>query len=847
MKSKTKRIVVTGDVTIDWMQWMVKEKDLIADGGRKSFNWELFPGTRMAAWPGGAMLLARFIQEASGLPVLSPKLQKIENITPAEIIHSLVSLREFGASADKKDEKNLLYRVSKEGGYDGPHDKEGKFFSIVGDNPNAEIVVLDDAGDGFRDLKTAWPKALITGKKKPFVILKMSRPLRRGELWEHLTRYHADRLIVVINADHLREEGIHISRRLSWERTAKECVWQMAYDRNIRPLAECRHLIIRFDLDGAIYFKKSNNHKEAYLLYDPARVEGGYREECPGGMIGLFSAFVAALAASVAANGLDGVREGVRSGIISSRRLLKYGYGKDANNLDYQSAVLFDPDRKKDSPIADIAIPDPSSPNSADPHFWTILEELTQTRLEDIASKTLVRGNDPTMERVPVGQFGDLKTVDRNEIENFRSIKNLITEYLAKGYHERPLSIAVFGPPGSGKSFGATQIAKSVGGKIIEKLEFNLSQWKEASDLNKALHQVRDKVLEGKVPLVFFDEFDSLAFGIPLGWLKFFLDPMQGGMFKEGEMNHPIGKAIFIFAGGTSESFRKFSRVGAVEEEVKRFKEAKGTDFVSRLRGYMDIIGANPIDNDHLYVIRRAMLLRSILKKNAGHLFNRDGLLQIKTGVSRAMLNISRYKHGVRSMEAIIDMSMLSNRHSFEQSDLPSARQLDLHVDAEEFSQLMAFDVLYMAARKMGGKLIHEEYLKHMKGNRDADPLSMQPWDILGEDLKESNYQQFDNIFQVLMMIGYGVRPIVGERTVKIKFTREEEERLAVMEHSRWVSQKQSEGWAYGPIRDAVKKTHPCIVPWDELPEGEREKDRMTVKKFPYYLMETGFNIYPLK
>ncbi|TRZ54057.1 ATP-binding protein, partial [bacterium] len=695
MKRTERSIVVTGDVTIDWMQWSVKAQDDLAEGGRSSRNWELYPGTKMAARPGGALLLARFVREASKLPVLSPNLEKIESIPPSEIIHSLVSLGEFAAPANQKDEKKSFYRVVKEGGYDGPPVSQEKFLPVANDNANAEIVVLDDAGDGFRDSVNSWPKAL-TSKKKPIVILKMSRPLRRGKLWEYVTRHHADRLIVVINADHLREEGIHISRRLSWERTAKECAWQMAYNRTIMPLAECRHLIIRFDLDGAIYLKKSTDHKESFLFYDPARVEGGYREEYPGGMIGLFSTFVAALTASVAENELDGIREGVRNGIISSRRLLRHGFGKDAANLDYPGAVLFDPDQEKDPFIADIAIPDPSSLDSADPDFWTILGELTKTNLEEIAKKILVRGTDPTMERVPVSQFGDLKTVDRNEIENFRSIKNLITEYHAKDCNERPLSIAVFGPPGSGKSFGATQIAKSVGGDTIKKLEFNLSQWKEASDLNKALHQVRDVVLEGKVPLVFFDEFDSTAFGMPLGWLKFFLDPMQNGMFKEGETNHPIGKSIFIFAGGTSESFRKFSRVGAAEDEVTRFKEAKGTDFVSRLRGYMDIIGSNPTDeNDHLYVVRRAMLLRSILLKKAGHLFSRDKLLQIKTGVSRAMLNISRYKHGVRSMEAIIDMSMLSNRHVFEQSALPSTRQLDLHVNAEEFSQLMAFAVLY--------------------------------------------------------------------------------------------------------------------------------------------------------
>ena len=40
-------------------------------------------------------------------------------------------------------------------------------------------------------------------------------------------------------------------------------------------------------------------------------------------------------------------------------------------------------------------------------------------------------------------------------------------------------------------------------------LEFNLSQFSDERDLIGAFHQVRDKRLEGSVPVVFWDEFDS--------------------------------------------------------------------------------------------------------------------------------------------------------------------------------------------------------------------------------------------------------------------------------------------------------------------------------------------------
>ena len=57
--------------------------------------------------------------------------------------------------------------------------------------------------------------------------------------------------------------------------------------------------------------------------------------------------------------------------------------------------------------------------------------------------------------------------------------------------------------------------------------------------------------------------------------------------------------------------------------------------------------------------------------------------------------------------------------------------------------------------------------------------------------------------------------------------------------HQSWTDQKVSEGWVYGEVKDAEAKTHPCLVPYNELPEQQREKDSIfqrTVKSFltPY-------------
>lgn len=43
--------------------------------------------------------------------------------------------------------------------------------------------------------------------------------------------------------------------------------------------------------------------------------------------------------------------------------------------------------------------------------------------------------------------------------------------------------------------------------------------------------------------------------------------------------------------------------------------------------------------------------------------------------------------------------------------------------------------------------------------------------------------------------------------------------------HVSWMSQKVSEGWKYGPVKDAEKKEHPCMVPFAELPREQQAKD----------------------
>jgi len=842
-KPEKKKIVVTGDITIDWLE--VATPPVASDEeSTKIPNWQTYVGTRQFARPGGALLLAHFVRTATGAEVLSPKLDHIENIPPGKVVHSMALLDHFPYSTSKKGTENTVYRVKEYKGYAGPISGSPDFPKVVKDDPTAKILILDDAHNCFRDVpKEYWPTALTKGKPQ-VVVFKMSRPSAQGDLWNQLQKVHVDRLIVVISADDLRRSGVKISRRLSWERTAKDFIWQMASNPALVALNNCAYLIVRFGVEGAILYTRRGGVVKSHLFYDPKIGEDGFADVYPGNMLGVGSAFVAGLTASLSHKGLEGVEEGVREGLLSARRLWQHGFGKDLEKLDYAGVEIFETVEKDKEAITDVMVPNPTDIESADPKYWCILNDLAQVGLENVAYNYVIYGKDPTLERIPIGQFRNLKTFDRSEIENFRSIKNLIREYLAASKITRPLSIAVFGPPGSGKSFGVTEVAKSVApGKLSdEPLEFNLSQFTSTDEFIAAFHKVRDIALGGKIPIVFFDEFDS-EFNGELGWLKYFLAPMQDGKFREGEAIHPIGRAIFVFAGGTCCTFEEFCR----RESDLEFKNAKGPDFVSRLRGYVNIKGPNPVNEDErFYVIRRALFLRFLLEKNVKHIFDRKKRCQINPGVLRAMIKIPRYKHGIRSMQAIIEMSLLAGRNSFEQAALPSPEQLGMHVNAEMFFRLVIRDVLLKGAREKLAKALHEKFRRDHKTEKPKKHPGMAPWEKLREYLKESNRQQADHIPAKLKAVGCDFIPVVGRKPVLIKFTKKEIDNMAKMEHERWCTEKFLNGWSYGK-RDPKKKTHPCLVEWEKLSEKYREYDRKAIRAIPELLAKAGFEIYRLK
>lgn len=68
-------------------------------------------------------------------------------------------------------------------------------------------------------------------------------------------------------------------------------------------------------------------------------------------------------------------------------------------------------------------------------------------------------------------------------------------------------------------------------------------------------------------------------------------------------------------------------------------------------------------------------------------------------------------------------------------------------------------------------------------------------------------------------------------------------EKISENVHDVWAEGRIKDGWKYGPVRDDLKKETPCLVPYSQLPESEREYDRNTALETVKTIISLGYSI----
>jgi hypothetical protein len=753
----------------------------------------------------------------------------------------------------------------------------------------SDILVIEDDGGAFRLNVPPKLQEFLTGDLSAlpqWIVLKTCAPACHGALWWALAGRPeiASRLIVVLSVADLRQADIRVSRGISWERTVEDLARELADSPALAGLRQVRHVIVTFFGEGALWMEQpadAGAPRRCHLIFDPACMEEEWvkRIGVAGNAYGFHAVFAAMLAGRLAigaaageANPLD---TGIERGILAMRALRVLGHGpvkESGPGLPEAElgSLLASPSiqaftKKADRHLAwsrlgmfgRTDVPTPAAGGSP----WRMLEatdrELCGKPLYGKARRIALLGT-AALDNVPCARFGRLFTTDRDEIEALRNLKRLMEAYAEEDGDAKPLSLAVFGPPGAGKSFGIKQIAEAV----IEKdrreiLVFNLSQFDDPEDLIGAFHQVRDKVLEGKLPLVFWDEFDSQDYR----WLQYLLAPMQDGKFQERQITHPIGRSVFVFAGATSSTFEDFGPPETPPSDkkedrdrhrlaVESFRLKKGPDFKSRLHGFLNVLGPNPRQRfngtsweddptDVCFPVRRAILLRSML----GLMTESTGRtrLEMDAGLVSALLEIRRYRHGSRSFEKIAETLKQGSRKGFHRSALPTDEVLEMNVEPlSEFKRLLEQSAVIQPKALELAAAIHARWLE----GAPPENVFRKTFEQLPAEAKGDNVAAALRIPDILGLAGLELVPdndprpsVAGVDTI----LRTHLETLAEEEHRGWMEVRLRNGWRpcerpadkqHAVRQKAARQSH-CLVPYVELPQEEQDKDTGTILWYP--------------
>ncbi|MCF7859117.1 MAG: ATP-binding protein [Candidatus Cloacimonetes bacterium] len=827
---------------------------------------------------------------------------------------------------EKKSEKNIqFWKVSSLLGFGAEKivSKDGvckkieliknfykKYKKDLSDIEEPEILVLDDGGNNFRNDIGAWKYLLYKNSKaksklKPkeqikHIIIKSAYPVAHGELFKKLTEHFKEKLIIIVSIDEIRKEDVLVSKGVSWEQTALDLINELNDNQSIRRLLNCKHLIINFQSEGALYVEMDNKEiKKCRLVFDPEYLEGEWIkskgiDDC---IIGAMSCFTSAIVYGLLGNNLN-----IETTIIQALSAMRYykifGHGSNEILPEFPVEGICQEIITPRSKFASAFVPIPDSGIESKNVLkdgcgkevdytcfhnlnWTILEgnyrldSLSQP-LYDTGCRYALLG-DKELANTPVLKMNKFVTYDRREIEALRNIINLAEDYINSKKVDKPLSIAVFGSSGSGKSFVVKQLNEHL---KLDLLEFNLSQFVDVHELEGAFHQIRDIILKAKIPLVFWDEFDSQAYR----WLQYLLAPMQDGCFQEGQLIHPIGKCIFIFAGATSRTYQTFGVKKPVypkpktpniaemkikyEFDLKRhidFILKKGPDFKSRLSGYLNVKGPNKLEcldengdvqlengnpvydqSDIFFPIRRALIIRNRLGAEG----SRE--LDIDQGLLNALIKIDKYEHGCRSIGQILSSLKSSNNTRFQRSNLPpfnvSSMLLNYKKFIEYLSEIKPFDFIpYKIAPE-----IHNNW--KAIGDKDGWKLEYhKDYNYLPAHLKDENIAAARRISDILAIVGLMIvskneKDFYDEVNFeKILNKGNNLEKLAIEEHKRWKEFKELRKWDYNPDRNDDRKLHNCYCDWNKLIPKDQNKDKDAIRNYPVVLNAAGFIIVKKK
>ncbi len=154
--------------------------------------------------------------------------------------------------------------------------------------------------------------------------------------------------------------------------------------------------------------------------------------------------------------------------------------------------------------------------------------------------------------------------------------------------------------------------------------------------------------------------------------------------------------------------------------------------------------------------------------------------------------------------------------------------------------ELLSPDILIADKLDRLAKALHENHRANLSETDRAKPHG-RPRDELPEQYKMSSRREADHIPIKLRLAGLEME--ASDAPEIIEFRPAELERIAALDHQRWLIERRLLGWKYGALRNDAARLHPLLVPWDELPPETRTMNIARMAAMPQILARAGFEI----
>jgi hypothetical protein len=243
-------ILVAGEVSHDYLIHPPMANDRFSGSGGDA---------SIVVRTGGADLIAKLLAAAApeyGIEVLAPSAHSLVNGVSSHKSDA-TTVVDLSVSSSRRDSSFEVTRVR--------HIAQ----SLAWHTPSIEhavkagpdTVVITGSGDSSSNVEHVVD--LLRRVHPGYIVHHMTRPLACGKLWDVVRNWpnssstipDPDNLVVIVDADDLRAEGINLSKGLSWEATSEDFVRNLGSNGRLDTLVTCPNLIVRFGTEGVIHHR----------------------------------------------------------------------------------------------------------------------------------------------------------------------------------------------------------------------------------------------------------------------------------------------------------------------------------------------------------------------------------------------------------------------------------------------------------------------------------------------------------------------------------------------------------------------------------------------------------------